>query len=476
MSRTGLVVATIISAGMLTAGLWHVIRGGDEVPAATRGTSRPHAIILVTLDTTRADHLSTYGYDRPTSPFISQLASEGVRFSQAVSPMPMTDPAHVSILTGLQPRTHGIRSNGIKLTQPLPNIARWLAGLGYRTGAFVSRTHVVPTALGIEGFETEDGPTGASRPAPSTCERAWAWVDQVADDPFFLWLHLFDPHYPYEAPPEMERKFLPADAPPPIHPDYSGLSLRPVHSSSRYGPAAVSAMIDRYNAEIAFADSALRQFLARVENRLGPGRSPLVILTADHGEAMNELEERFRFSFGHGFFLYQGLVHVPLILRWKGRLPEGRVVPGPVQLVDLAPTLFQLLHADGFPSQGRSLIPLLEENALGRSHSETAARYAFSARQRFIDKTGKLFDAGQQYAVQDARYKLILTLPAGNTELYDLLSDPTETQNRSNEMPEIRARLLKALDGYLALPTAENELPSLEKDRLDALRALGYVP
>ena len=429
----------------------------------------------MTFDTTRADHLSSYGYPKPTSPFITELADEGVEFSQAVSPMPITDPAHVSILTGLQPRTHGVRSNGIELPHPVPNIAGWLAGLGYRTGAFVSRAHVVPTALGIDGFETENGPTHHSRPATPTCELAFAWVDAVADEPFFLWLHLFDPHYPYEAPPEIERRFLAADAPPPIEPDYRTLSLRAVQSPPRYGAEAVAAMIDRYDAEIAFADSALRHLLERVEERLGPSRPALVMLTADHGEAMDELEDRFHFSFGHGFFLYQGLVRVPLILRWRGQLPEGRVVPGPVQLVDLAPTLFDLIGAAGFSNQGRSLVPLIDEEAPEKPSPATAPRYAFSERQQFVDDSGKFIDPSQQYAVQDGRYKLILTLPAGETELYDLVSDPGERQDRSTEMVETRARLLDALEGYLALPIAENEFTSLPKDRLDALRALGYV-
>jgi arylsulfatase A-like enzyme len=391
--------------------------------------------------------------------------------------MPITDPAHVSILTGLQPRTHGVRSNGIALPHPVPNIAGWLAGLGYHTGAFVSRAHVVPTALGIDGFEIENGPTHHSRPATPTCENAWAWVDAVADEPFFLWLHLFDPHHPYEAPPETERRFLAADAPPPIEPDYKSLSLSPIQSSPRYEAEAVDAMIARYDAEIAFADSALRRFLGRLEDRLGPSRSPLVMLTADHGEALDELEERFRFSFGHGFFLHQGLVRVPLILRWKGQLPEGRMVPGPVQLVDLVPTLFELLHVDGFPNQGRSLVRLLDagEPMGGSKYAETAPRYAYSERQQFIDGTGRLFDAGQQYAVQDDRYKLILTLPAGETELYDLVSDPKEEQDRSTDLPEIRRRLLDALDGYLGLPIDENEFSSLPEDRLEALRALGYI-
>ena len=130
--------------------------------AAVAAPPRPTVILLVTLDTTRTDHLSTYGYARPTSPALSRVAAEGVRVKQVITPMPVTDPAHTSILTGLEPRTHGIRMNGHTLADPsIPTLASWARGLGYHTAAFISRAHLVPSELRLQGFEHEEGPGGA---------------------------------------------------------------------------------------------------------------------------------------------------------------------------------------------------------------------------------------------------------------------------------------------------------------------------
>jgi len=423
----------------------------------------PSAIVLVTLDTTRADHLGAYGYPAPTSPLLDALAARGVRVENAISPMPTTDPSHLSIFTGLHPRTHGIRVNGVPLAKALDNLGSWAREHGFRTAAFVSRKFVTPRAFNLPGFDAQTGPDTEERNGRETLADALAWLDLHADAPFFLWVHFFEPHLPYGPPDKLVERVAP------------GLELPELKfreaSGPRYSAEEIEAITALYDGEIAYMDALVDVLLRRVRAARPGNDAPLIVVVGDHGEALGELDARHRFAFGHGAFLYQGLLRVPLILEWRGRLEPGGVVHAPVSLVDLPATLFDLMGTDGFATQGQSFLPLIDRPAA------PGARYAYSERRVFNEPVRELtLEGDAQFAVQDERYKLIVTLPDEEVELYDLEEDPGETRDRARDLPDVRARLRAALDAWLAETRPERDVDlTIPEDRVEDLRALGYI-
>jgi len=435
------------------------------------GCSRPrlpHAIILITLDTTRADHLSSYGYARPTTPALDRLAAGGVRFTRAVSPMPTTDPAHATLLTGLYPRTHGIRQNGERMAQPgAETLATWARAAGYQTAAFASRKHLRPSELALGGFDDETGPEDFARRGVETLADARLWLRLHAHQPFFVWIHLFEPHWPYEPPAAFAARFLPPGT-------ASVPRVRSLPAARPMSPELIATLVALYDGEIAYMDTLIGDFLQWISERLPANEPPLIIVAGDHGEAMGELEQRLGFAFDHGKWLYQGILQVPLVLHWEGRLPAGRVVDTPIDLVDLAPTLFDLLGVDGFSAQGRSFAAAVRGPG-AEAGSDGRDRYVYSERRELPATYQKIVGSAAQYAVQDARYKLILSLPERRSELYDLVADPAETRNLADISPAERDRLLAALDAWLADTPAAAPSEGIAPEKMDALRALGYV-
>ncbi len=421
-----------------------------RLPAGA-STDRP-PVILITIDTLRADRLSSYGSDRVETPHIDRLAAEGVRFDNASSTVPFTLPAHSSIMTGLYPPSHGVRENvGYVLGAEQVTLAERFRDAGYRTGGFVS-AFVLDARWGIgRGFDTYvddfdlDSMAGANlgsvqRPGPETIAHALEWLDETAasgdggaagrttGSPFFLWLHLFDPHDPYE-PPE------------PFRSEYEG---RP------------------YDGEVAYTDSLIGDFRAELEQR-GLFDESVVVLTADHGEGLGDHGESY-----HGFFVYDSTVHVPLIVRLPGGVEGGRAVAGAVSHVDIAPTLAELLDLGGTGvEQGRSLLLAmqgLEEPDPGRGvYAESF--YA-------LDHYGW----APLRSLRTADYKYIET---PDPELYALLEDPDELTNvlleRRDVSRELRAAVVElAAELDRAAPEATPE-PDLDEEALAQLRALGYL-
>jgi len=421
----------------------------------------PTAILLITVDTTRADHLGAYGYGRPTSPAFDALVARGVLVEQAISPMPTTEPAHISLFTGLYPRTHGTRLNGVPLAQDFDNLATWARSRGFNTGAFVSRKHMLPSELHLLGFETESGPVAYQRDGAETLAEASRWLDAHAAEPYLLWVHFFEPHTPYDPPPAFLARFggQPAVRAPRIR---NG-------NPQRYSPAQIAVLTARYDGEIAYMDELVAQLVASVEETRPRSDAPLVVIAGDHGEALGELDRRHRFAFAHGAFLYQGLVHVPLLLIWPEQLPAGGRVRGAVSLVDIPATLFALMGEPGFESQGRSFVARIDRASDG-------AHYAFAERRAYRNPIPGLALRGrEQFAVQDERYKLILTLPGEQMTLYDLARDPGETRNRASELPDVRVRLREAIDAWLARTRASDSPLVVPEERVRALEALGYI-
>jgi len=390
--------------------------------------SRPN-VLLVTIDTQRADRLGCYGYPRAVTPTLDGLAARGARFEVAVAHAPLTAPSHASILTGLTPLGHGVRDNGAYV---LPASARSVAEdfqqAGYRTAGFVSG-FPLKRRFGFErGFSVYDDnlPRGkdarrtayVERTADRTTDAALHWLEQAGREPapLFLWVHYFDPHAPYEAPAE----FMAGGASP-------------------------------YDGEVAFVDAQLARLLRRVE-AAGPA---LVLVTGDHGESLGEHGEDT-----HGIFVYDATIRVPFLLAGPG-VPPGVVARTVARGIDVAPTLLDLAGLPARATQGRSL----RRAASGERLPDEPA-YAESLHSQLQYGWAPL------HAWRTSRHKLI---EAPRPELYDLEADPSESHDRSLQdharVEAMRRQLQRAL--ATTTPDATQAVDAETKERLAALGYLG---
>ncbi|MGB0133298.1 sulfatase, partial [Dokdonella sp.] len=316
--------------------------------ACNRAPEHPN-VVIITFDTTRADHLGTYGYPLAHTPTADRLAAEGVRFDDAEATAPITAVSHSSIMTGLLPPAHGVRDNGsFALSSDAVTLAEHFKQAGYETRAFVSAI-VLSKRYGIDqGFDSYDDDLWSEnepklfmirdRSARETINRTLAWYDtrisEKSDQPFFLWVHLFDPHQPHNPP---------------------GWTI-PLSASP-------------YDAEIASADHELGRLVEALRDS-GELDNTVFVFTADHGESLGEHNEKT-----HAIFVYRSTTRVPLIVRYPPRYPKGETYTGPVSIVDIAPTLLELAHLPGAElTQGIDLTPL----ARGDSDPVDRAQYSES--------------------------------------------------------------------------------------------------
>lgn len=385
------------------------------------------SVVLITLDTTRADHLGCYGGARTETPNLDALSAKGVRFEQALSPVPLTLPAHVSLLTGLVPRHHGVRDNaGFKLDPKIPLLTERLGAAGYTTAAFVSSAVLDRDGGLARGFTTYDDLVRVGdRRAFDYQERAASQtVDAVLKQlstlkpPFFLWVHFYDPHLPY-VPPE---------------PYASRFKDRP------------------YDGEIAFMDAQIGRIFDVLKRR---GTTVYVAVTGDHGESLGEHGED-----AHGVFLYEATQHVPLILTGPG-IPPGATTASNVGLIDVAPTILDLLRLPPLPSaDGRSLVPLLHGARPPAPDYEMESLYPEFA-----------YGWAPLRALRTGPYKYIA---APRPELYELPTDPREihdlARKKAKHASDIAQNLAELTRGdTLVVPTDEND------ERREKLSSLGYV-
>lgn len=436
-------ISKILASLVLTLGVTTVF-GCSDVRGKPRPTSAPTRqispnILLITLDTTRADHLGSYGYGLARTPRLDALAREGVRATRVTAVAPITATAHASMLTGLLPPAHGVRDNGsFRLPDEVATLPELLRERGYRTAAFVSAAVLESRYNLSQGFEHYDDDLWAEnapemfmireRAGARTATRAIDWIAQHerehSTQPFFVWVHFFDVHEPH---------------------------------TPKASEAVLSA--SPYDAEIAGVD---RQVGAVVDAALGgdENRNVLIAVTADHGESLGEHGETT-----HGIFVYESTTHIPLLMRWPGRLPAGRVYDGPVSQVDLFPTL---LAASGAPlpeTQGVNLLDALVGTAKPVDH----AVYSESK----LSELG--FGMAPLHALRDGQYTYVR---APQPELYDRASDPDEAHNILAREPAIAARLSAALDRVLrdSERRAVRTSPVLrDPQNTEVLRALGYV-
>ena len=395
--------------------------------------STVRSVVLISIDTCRADHLSCYGFDRQTTPNIDTVAKQGTLFTRAHSTNSSTLPAHSSMLTGTNPPYHGVHDNkNYRLGDDNVSLAEILCEQGYRTAAFVS-TFVLKAQFGLDqGFETyDDQVTGAEgklfvneRKAGATNQRALDWLDDHGQEPFFLFLHYFDPHTSY-SPPEP--------------------------FASRYSDAP-------YAGEIAYTDHCIGQVIEKLKS-LGIYDSTLLVITSDHAESLGEHGEPT-----HTYFIYQSTIHVPLIIKAPGCAPQ-QIHEGLVSIVDVAPTVLGLLGITGPPQiQGRDISRILFTAA------DPASRFLF-CESLYPTKYG----CSGLFGLIHDRWKFISTT---QSELYDLLSDPGETTNLIDQQTEVADAMRVKLEDLLLEQTrtdVANSTQQLDHESTERLKSLGYV-
>lgn len=498
--------------------------GGADGRAASVEDERP-SILLLTVDALRPDHLGCYGYSRSTSPYVDSLAAEGVLFTSAYAHRPKTSPSLAGILTGTYPQRHGVR----RARQVLPGAAYTLAEVlrdaGYNTCGVIANGNLFPAFGFDQGFDSYlYGHNGAQ----SGSELALEWLRSGAGSPFFLWVHNTDPHAPYRPPGAYSDVF--AD-----EVEYGRHSLD--ISKSRVfgavhptlvveGPLDLGYYISQYDGEIAYTDHWMGELLSGLRAR-GHDRNTLVVFTADHGESLGEHEYYFK----HGLLPYEASARIPLVLSLPGVIGRGVGEGLIVESVNIMPTILELLGMDVPPScQGESLLEMVgsltDPDATGagdevpsensrRASSARNSRGASSkgapdgtaepSRYAYIEAGyGHHTGPGYTFAMTDGRYKLIArdigwvvrpghvkrfiytlnTLFEGGAtghELYDLASDPGETNNLIDELPGEAGRLRAELDAFLARMKEDGTLPpdvgqrALDEQTLRSLRSLGYV-
>jgi arylsulfatase A-like enzyme/Flp pilus assembly protein TadD len=428
----GGIAGSAAAAGLL---LYFLVIGPGRNRIRLPGAPSPN-VLLITLDTTRADHLGCYGYRSAKTPSLDGLARDGIRFSRVYCPAPLTLPSHCSIMTGLYPLKHGVRNNGHDLPSGIKTLANILKGHGYATAAFVS-SFSVDSRFGLNrGFDVYDDQfqselpiksQNAERPAEGTFARFSRWLDKNSGAKFFCWVHYYDPHLPY-------------DPPSPYREEFGG---RP------------------YDGEIAYMDHYIGALLEGLKDK-GILGNTLVVVAGDHGEGFGNKVE-----IGHGLFLYEETLRVPLIFYHPGIFRRPRVVEGSVRLVDAAPTILEILglNAEAADMQGQSLIARIGSRSRDGLDSLVESFYP---RENFGWSELVGLVSGSWKFIQSPR-----------PELYDLGNDPEERKNLVDVEAD-RARALKAKleQGLLGLSPgrpAAGEGTAARPEDMDKLRSLGYV-
>jgi arylsulfatase A-like enzyme len=426
-------LVAILSRRKLLIAISAVVLVGGLLITLTRPARRN--LILVTLDTTRADRLGCYGYSNAMTPVLDGLAEKGVLFERAYAPVPLTLPSHASMFTGLYPPEHGVRNNGQgALPESLPTLTTELRQQGYDTAAFVA-AFVLDRKFGLNrGFQTysddlsqaDDSQHGHHRYRAGriVMDSAISWIDRRDDAPYFCWIHLFDPHFPYL-----------------VHEDTFG-----------------DQFADRpYDAELAYVDQQLGQLMAALEDA-GELESTTIVIVGDHGESLGDHGER-----AHGMTLYESVMRVPLIVVSPGQATGGLRVADPVSLVDLCPTLLDCLVDKSLPDiSGRSLRPALQGEPLPSQdcYAETDEPYQ-TARWSPLR------------ALIRADYKYVRST---RPELYNLQQDPGETHNFATEESQrilIMEQRLAQWEQSMQQRVAQNVLLT-DRERT-ALTSLGYA-
>jgi arylsulfatase A-like enzyme len=474
-----------LAFGVLTLGLF----------GCSQGPSAP-SLLLITVDTLRQDHVSAYGVASAKTPAIDRLAEQGVLFENHYTVVGLTEPAHVTLFTGLYPRQHGVRRNGLRLPANLPLLAETLAQAGYRTGASIG-SGVLGSEFGLargfasfaENFDTGNFDRGHARTgayerfAEAVIDDALSFIAAPSDESLFLWVHLFDPHAPY----------LRDDAELPATEELLAGGAVFAEANEFQQADQIEKMRRGYAAEVRYTDAQVGRLVDAWDARMN-GAENLVIFTADHGEALGEHS-----YIGHSFYLYEEQIRVPLILRMPSELRAGRRVSSTTSVIDVAATILELLSIDEpHPHGGKSLIQWLHGADPNPNSFAIAERPALPSASK-LKREGKTRPADwSPKALQDrlvkhhegragggalglvawirGQQKYIWSEDAED-ELFLLSVDPLEQANRIDQAGpsnELQALVESWQAATPALYRAPKDKPSQGKSTEEMLNALGY--
>ncbi len=444
-----LVTTLLLAAGVLAACAPPQAESRSAVPSGplradrsgspSEAQSRPN-VLLVTMDTLRADAVGVYGNDAAKTPTMDLLAQEGARFSLAMTAVPQTNPTHASIFTGMFPNRHGIFHHMASMLSPdVRPMAEILSDEGYTTAGHYSWVSFDPQYSGLErGFDTYERHTvdrgwPADQPtdwfeqlmdskADATSDGVLSWAESGAVEPFFTWIHYNDAHWPYDPVAPYDTMFDQCDT----CLDGSLDSIIRIAEGYSPTPREASHLKGLYDGEVAFADQQLGRIIGWLREK-GILDNTIVIVTADHGEGFGE-----KGLWSHQEVLYNTASRVPLIIRYPAVVPAGQVIEAPASSIDILPTVLNILgieSPDGV--EGRSLLPLILEQETGED------RAAFT----------RLWDAAKLSVVYHGM-KLIENMQTGDVELYDLGQDPAETTNLIHSRPGEASELQALLDAW----------------------------
>jgi len=421
---------------------WAVLVVAAALVGVATAQRQPPNVLLITIDTVRADHVGAYGYAKAATPAIDRLAREGVRFADATSHAPLTGPAHAAILTGQYPARLGVRDNA---STPIPPGTTTLATLfkasRYRTGGFVGAFILGPEYGFSQGFDVFDATFSrfnagmklqAQRRAGEVTTAALKWLNQQlnqqlanSNQQWFLWVHYYDAHWPYDPP-------------------------APFRTTFRASP---------YDGEVAYVDSNIAKLIAAIEGA-GQLDRTLVTVIADHGEGLGDHGEQ-----EHGLFLYDSVLHVPWVMRLPARASAGRVVTTQVRAIDVLPTLAAVAGVTSPSVDGQNVMPFVTGAAVPRDPTPSYA-------ETFYPKWHFGWSELKSVRVGDWKY-----IDAPKSELYDLRSDRSERKNaidaRGPLASGLSSKIAKLQSGFGAAATTD--APQPDPDTLARLRSLGYV-
>jgi arylsulfatase A-like enzyme/cytochrome c-type biogenesis protein CcmH/NrfG len=416
---------------------WSGVLVGLVLLSSAWGQARQPNVVLITIDTLRADHLGCYGDKQVRTPNIDGLARDGVRFERAFTPVPITLPSHTTILTGTYPPLNGMHDfSGNRLGSEPPTLAAILKQHGYTTGAVVASA-VLDSRFGLNrGFDfyydhfefnrlQESNLEEMERPGNVVADQALDWLSKNSQKRFFLWMHLYDPHYPYRPP-------------------------APYNEEYKAQP---------YDGEIAFADAQVGRLLASLKQK-GLYERTLIVLSGDHGEGLGDHGEQT-----HGFFIYNSTLHVPLIMHLPFRM-AAKAIAESVSLADITPTILNFLKIDvPAQAQGKNLLPLLQEKPA------SAPRPLYS--ETFLPRLH--FNWSELRGLQMEKYHYI---DAPKPELYDLSNDPHELRNVYAQKKAVSEQMKAKLDATIRDYTPGTQLAektALDPALMERLKSLGYA-
>jgi choline-sulfatase len=390
-----------------------VLLGPAALAQGPAPKNSPPDVYLITIDTLRADHVGCYGYKQVETPALDALAADGVRFTQAFTHSPITNTSHITILTGLLPSVHGVTDFGVPLSPQHVTAAELLKKQGYQTAAFIGAVILDSSTLApgldrgfdfYDNFPKDDGKDADGKNADGQKAERWGrverrgmevvthaetWFDKHRTGPHFVWVHLYDPHDPYEPPPPFSEKYK----------DHL------------------------YDGEIAYADSAVAHWIAFLK-KAGVYDNAIIVVTGDHGEGLGEHGEET-----HGLFLYDSTLHIPLILKVAGAAHHGTVIDSQVRTTDILPTILSATGVTAPPElNGDSLFPLIEQDVRQQtSNAPTTGAQESSSRQLFAETDYPLrWGWASLRALRADNTKWI---EAPRPELYNLQADPKELKN-----------------------------------------------